>query len=177
MIKLINKSKLKSEKIEGIINFLPKEYKCFDIELRIYQNVFSTIKMILSSKFSVSPVDFYHILRLGVSGLYSGDKADIIEIYLFNLPNENRCLHLTHCLFHEFRHLYQSKYNNEKHINDEISPKNLKSADDFRNYIHDENEIDAENFADSFYNENKTEIDIIWDITFEYEIKKEIVDL
>lgn len=36
--------------------------------------------MILGSKFSVSPVDFYHILRLGISGLYSGDKADTVEI-------------------------------------------------------------------------------------------------
>lgn len=120
MIKLINKSKLKSEKIEGIISLLPKEY---------------------------------------------------------SLPKENCFLHMTHCLFHEFRHLYQSKQNNQKHINNEISPKNLKSADDFKNYIHDENEIDAENFADSFYDENKTEIDRIWDITFEYEIKKKIVDL
>lgn len=141
MIKLINKSKLDSDKIEKIINLLPKEYKSFDVEVRIYQNIFSLIKMILSSKISISPIDFFHILRIGVGGLYSGEKGDIVEAYLFNMPKENRCLYLTNCLFHEFRHLYQNKYVNENHVNVEILPRNLRKTDDFKKYIQDEYSI------------------------------------
>jgi len=40
MIKLINKSKLKSEKIEEILNLFTEDYKNFDIAVRIYNNVF-----------------------------------------------------------------------------------------------------------------------------------------
>lgn len=177
MIKLINKSKLKTEKIEEVLNLLPKEYTNFDIEIRIYQNIFSLIKMILSSKLSISPADFYNILRLGAGGMYSGDKGDIVEIYLFNLPKEDCFIYLTHCLFHEFRHLHQNKYKNETYENKGILPRNLRSTEDFKNYVQNELENDAEDFAFSFYNENKMEIDRIWEITMEYEIKRKIVEL
>lgn len=175
MIKLINKSKINSEKLNEILNLLPNEYRSFDIEVRIYQNVFSLIKVILSSKLSVSPRDFYKILRLCVGGMYSGDKGDIVEIYLFNLPKEDCILHLTHSLFHEFRHLYQNKY--RTYEGECIFLQNLKSTKDFKYYIHNEHEIDAEEFAYSFYNENKSEIDRIWEITIEYEIHRKVVEM
>jgi len=108
---------------------------------------FSLIKMIFSSKISVSPANFYNILRLGVGGMYSGDKGDIVEIYLFNIPKEDRCLHLIHNLFHKFRHLYQNKYQNETYEKEGIVPRNLKSTEDFKSYIQNELEIDAEDFA------------------------------
>jgi hypothetical protein len=169
MITIKNKSKISTDKIEKIIELLPDEYKNDFIDIRVYDSVWEVLKVIFSNNFSITPLDFISIFRLKIVGAYSGEKANIIEMYLFNIPKEYREMYFILNLFHEFRHFYQKKYNDEFYESNRFIP---TTDADLNKYINNNLELDAEEFAYNFYTENQNTINEIMGFEDNYELKK-----
>lgn len=169
MITIKNKSKIDTEKIEKIIELLPDEYKNDFMDIRVYGSVWEVLKVIFSNNLSISPLDFISIFRLKIVGAYSGETANIIEIYLFSIPKEFREIYFIINLFHEFRHFYQKKYNDEFYENNRYVP---TTNADLNKYIKNDLELDAEEFAYNFYTKNQNAINEIMGFKDDYELKK-----
>lgn len=173
MIKLItinNSSHIDNEKLEKIIALLPKEYTELDVEIRIYGTLLSLLRIIINRKIpSIGFSDFIKIYWLKMLGAYTGPEANIIEIYLFNIK-ENRIQNLIFDLVHELQHKYQSVYFKELYDNEYANYKIPKNIKDMDAYFENNLEVDANNFALKFYNDNKEIIDKTFGLEDDYEI-------
>lgn len=170
MISLNNKSNIDNEKIEKILALLPKEYMDLEVEIRIYGTLLSLLKIIINRKIpSIGYLDLFKIYLFKMCGAYSGPETNIIEIYLFNIK-ENKIQNLIFDLFHELRHKYQSVYLKELYDNEYANYKIPKNSNDMDAYFENKLEVDANNFALKFYNDNKAIIDKTFELEDDYEI-------
>lgn len=169
-ISINNKSNIDNEKIEKIIALLPKEYTNLDVEIRIYGTLLSLLKIIKNRKIpSVGFLDLFKIYLLKMCGVYSGPDTNIIEIYLFNIK-ENKIQNLVFDLYHELHHKYQSVYMKEFYDNEYVNYKIPKNINDMDAYFINKLEVDANNFALKFYDDNKETIDKTFELDDDYEI-------
>ncbi|MDF2505236.1 hypothetical protein [Clostridium sp.] len=169
-ISINNKFNIDNEKIEKVVSLLPKEYMDLDVEIRIYGTLLSLLKIIINRKIpSIGFSDFIKIYLLKMLGSYSGAGTNIIEIYLFNIK-ENKIQNLIFDLYHELHHKYQSINMKEFYDNEYANYKIPKNIKDMDAYFENKLEVDANNFALKFYNDNKETIDKTFELDDDYEI-------
>lgn len=170
MILLDNKTNIDTPKINKTISLLPKEYTDMDVEIRIYGTLISLLRVIINRKIpSIGFLDLFKIYCLKMCGAYSGPETNKIEIYLFNIK-ENKIQNLIFDLYHELHHKYQSVYMKEFYDNEYADYKMPKSISDMDSYFENRLELDANNFALKFYNDNKETIDMTFGLEDDYEI-------
>lgn len=170
MIMVINKTNIDTEKINNVISLLPSEYTNLDVEIRIYGTLISLLRVITNRKVpSIGFLDLFKIYCLKMCGAYSGPETNKIEIYLFNIK-ENKIENLIFDLYHELHHKYQSVYMKDFYDKEYENYKSPKYINDMDAYLENRLELDANNFALKFYNDNKETIDKTFGLEDDYEI-------
>lgn len=170
MILIDNKTNIDTAKINKAISLLPKEYSDLDVEIRIYGTLISWLRVIINRKIpSIGFLDLFKIYCLKMCGAYSGPETNKIEIYLFNIK-ENKIQNLIFDLYHEIHHKYQSVYMKEFYDNEYVNYKIPTHINDMDGYFENRLELDANNFALKFYNDNKETIDKTFGLEDDYEI-------